>query len=229
MPLMALGSLIIQTRCGYTDRETVQQITENPYLQYFIGLKEYQLTPPFTPVALVKFRKRFKKDRLDRINERIVSAQQATEGENEAKDDDHDDPQGGSYPPDASKPEDNNADNATSSEPQSNQGMLILDATCIPADIKYPTDLGLLNDAREKLEEIIDTLHKANGKKGKKPRTYRENARKAYLSVSKQRSPRKASLRQGLKRQLQYSKRNLRHIDQMLQKGALGIEALSRR
>ncbi|MGI6685677.1 MAG: transposase [Bacillota bacterium] len=31
---MALGSLIIQARCGYTDRETVQQITENPYLQY---------------------------------------------------------------------------------------------------------------------------------------------------------------------------------------------------
>ena len=33
---MALGSLIIQTRCGYTDRELVQQITENPYLQYSV-------------------------------------------------------------------------------------------------------------------------------------------------------------------------------------------------
>ena len=50
---MALGSLIIQTRCSYTDREVVQQLMENPYLQYFIGLKEYQLSPPFTPVALV--------------------------------------------------------------------------------------------------------------------------------------------------------------------------------
>ncbi len=94
---MALGSLIIQTRCGYTDRELVQQITENPYLQYFLGLKEYQLTPVFTPVALVKFRKRFKKDRLDKINERIAvalaSAQvaQAAEDAESKKDDDHDD------------------------------------------------------------------------------------------------------------------------------------------
>src|SRR5574344_2127471 len=56
---MALGALIIQARCGYTDRELVQQITENPYLQYFLGLKEYQLTRPFTPAVLVKFRKRF--------------------------------------------------------------------------------------------------------------------------------------------------------------------------
>jgi hypothetical protein len=33
---MALGSLIIQAHCGYTDpdQETVQQTTENLYLQY---------------------------------------------------------------------------------------------------------------------------------------------------------------------------------------------------
>ena len=35
---MALGSLIIQTKFQYSDRELVEQITENPYLQYFIGL-----------------------------------------------------------------------------------------------------------------------------------------------------------------------------------------------
>ena len=47
------------------------------------------------------------------------------------------------------------------SEPQ-NQGRLILDATCAPADIKYPTDLGLLNQAREHTEKIIDALHNKN-------------------------------------------------------------------
>jgi hypothetical protein len=30
----------------------------------------------------------------------------------------------------------------------------LLDATCTPADIKYPTDIGILNEAREKTEEI---------------------------------------------------------------------------
>jgi hypothetical protein len=32
---MALGSLIIKERLGISDRETVEQIKENPYLQYF--------------------------------------------------------------------------------------------------------------------------------------------------------------------------------------------------
>jgi hypothetical protein len=36
---MALGALIIKEKCGFSDRETVEQITENPYLQYFIGLE----------------------------------------------------------------------------------------------------------------------------------------------------------------------------------------------
>lgn len=37
----ALGALIIQTKFQYPDRELVEQITENPYLQYFIGLPGY--------------------------------------------------------------------------------------------------------------------------------------------------------------------------------------------
>lgn len=34
---MALGSLMIQKQCGYSDRERLEQITENPYYQSFIG------------------------------------------------------------------------------------------------------------------------------------------------------------------------------------------------
>lgn len=32
-----------------------------------------------------------------------------------------------------------------------NQGTMLLDATCAPADVAYPTDLNLSNEAREKL------------------------------------------------------------------------------
>jgi hypothetical protein len=38
----------------------------------------------------------------------------------------------------------------TEAQTTSNQGKLLLDATCAPADISYPTDLSLLNEAREK-------------------------------------------------------------------------------
>jgi hypothetical protein len=37
---MALGALIIKDKLGISDRETVEQIKKNPYLQYFIGLEE---------------------------------------------------------------------------------------------------------------------------------------------------------------------------------------------
>jgi len=44
---IALGALLIKERLGTSDRETVEQIRENPYLQYFLGLMEYQDKPPF--------------------------------------------------------------------------------------------------------------------------------------------------------------------------------------
>ena len=40
-----------------------------------------------------------------------------------------------------------------------NKGKLILDATCAPADISYPNDLGLLNQARQQTEKILDSLY----------------------------------------------------------------------
>lgn len=54
----ALGSLIIQKKFCFSGRELVEQITENPYLQYFIGLPSYQEEPPFDASTLVLFRKR---------------------------------------------------------------------------------------------------------------------------------------------------------------------------
>ena len=44
---MALGALIIKQKLGTSDRETVEQIKENPYLQYFIGMSSYSNKPPF--------------------------------------------------------------------------------------------------------------------------------------------------------------------------------------
>jgi transposase, IS5 family len=72
--------------------------------------------------------------------------------------------------------------------PPKNRGKLILDATCAPGDISYPTDLGLLNQARKQTEKIIDFLFElVLGELDKKPRTYREKARKDYREVAKKR------------------------------------------
>ena len=55
---MALGALIIQTKFQYSDRELVEQIAENPYLQYFIGLPSFREEAPFDASTRVFFRKR---------------------------------------------------------------------------------------------------------------------------------------------------------------------------
>jgi len=53
---MAFGALYIQQRLGVADRETVGLITESPYLQFFIGLSDYQFTRPFDALIMVHFR-----------------------------------------------------------------------------------------------------------------------------------------------------------------------------
>src|SRR6056297_2745649 len=70
---VALGALIIKERLGTADEETVEQIRENPYLQYFLGFEEYSEEAPFHPTLFVHFRKRLGKEALRAINDRISS------------------------------------------------------------------------------------------------------------------------------------------------------------
>jgi hypothetical protein len=89
--------------------------------------------------------------------------------------------------------------------------------------------LGLLNQSRIQTEKIIDILYKSElGKLKKKPRTYRKIARKDYLAVAKKRQPSWKQRKKAIKKQLQYLKRNLSHIDQLCEQGA-SLTQLSRR
>jgi IS5 family transposase len=96
-----------------------------------------------------------------------------------------------------------------------NRGEVIYDATACPQDIAYPTDLGLLNRSREITEELIDVLHRKQPL-GKKPRTYRKTARKAYLKAAQNKNPSKKTIRKGIKSQLQYLRRNFKTVERML-------------
>jgi transposase, IS5 family len=69
---IALGSLIIKERLGTSDRETVEQIKENPYLQYFLGMAEYSNQAPFEASMLVHFRQRIGEEIVNKINRKIV-------------------------------------------------------------------------------------------------------------------------------------------------------------
>jgi transposase, IS5 family len=187
---VAFGAMIIKETLGLTDEETVEQIRENPYLQYFLGYTEYSTKKPFDPSLMVFFRKRFGLKNLTEINETICKMQK--------KDDDEPPAAGGG--------------GTTKPEETENKGKMLMDATCVPADIRYPTDLGLLNEAREITEKFIDILYEPLRGKIAKPRTYRNSARKKYLAVAKMRKPRKNQLRKAIRQQLNFVRRNLKHI-----------------
>lgn len=54
------------------DREVVQQISENVYLQHFVGLSSFQQSAPFDPSLLVTIRKRLGADMMLELNELIL-------------------------------------------------------------------------------------------------------------------------------------------------------------
>ena len=201
---IAFGSLIIKERLGITDEETVEQIVENPYLQYFLGLHQYREKPLFDPSMMVRFRSRFSEEHHQRINSRIIEL--ATREREPASNNDHKD--------------------GDDTDPP-NAGKLLVDATCTPADITYPTDLKLLGEARKKTELYIDHLHAIDIGKKKKPRTYRRKARSQHLAVAKQKKPGHKKIRKAIGQQLRYIKRNLGHIDRMLESGA-SLDVLSK-
>ena len=75
---MALGALIVKEKLGISDRKTVEQIRENPYLQYFIGQSSYSNEPPFDPSLLVHFRQRISPNLINKVNERLVEKMRST-------------------------------------------------------------------------------------------------------------------------------------------------------
>ena len=210
---VALGALIIQEKLGLTDEETVAQIQENPYLQYFIGNERYRDERPFDSSMMVYFRKRLRYEELNGINDLVHEKHRKREdrGQQDQKDKRND--KGG----------DTGDQSPSGEEEQKNSGKLIVDTSCAPADIRYPTDLNLLNEAREKSERIIDRLHEPLRGVKKKVRTYRQRARRDYLRAAKKRKLTAKAVQRAIGKQLRYVKRDLEHIEELSEKSSLSL------
>jgi hypothetical protein len=188
---VAFGALVIKHELKLSDEDTVTVIRENPHCQYFLEYSEFTDVPPFDSIKMVAFRRRFPAEGLAEINEAIIRRQTKEDDPSSSSDD----------------------------EPPSSHGTLILDATFVPADIHYPTDAGVLNDAREKSEQLLDVLHARGG--GKKPRTLRLIARKNYLTLVRNKRPSFRLIRKTRCSQLQYLRRNLGHLERMAETSPL--------
>jgi len=252
-PRILIGSVIIKHLNDYDDRETIEQIRENIYLQYFLGFEGFSTESPFDASLFVDIRKKLTPELLQAINERLLSITQELllpdrvdlpsenpEDEDQSKDQQH-----------------ASTDSSPSSKEESitHKGVLLMDATVAPQAIAYPTDLNLLNDGRVMSEKIIDFLYLSYKQKQqetdkllaltsqpnsisfsldleiekvnyerisevfstlKKPRTYRQKARKDYLKVAQSKKPSKKKIRLAVGKQLRYLRRNLKHVASLL-------------
>ena len=169
---VAYGALYIKEREVLTDERTVEHIAENAYMQYFLGYREFREEAPFDASMMTHFRKRFPPEAIQKINEELYRRTHPQ------KDDDD--------------------ENGSGSGDGDNCGTLIMDATVAPSDVRYPTDLGLLNECRENTEVMIDVLWEHSSKIGHKTNYSRKKARKGYLKTAKQRKPRKKQLRHAI-------------------------------
>ena len=182
---IVLGALIIKHHENLSDVGTIEAIAENIYMQYFLGLPSFKTESVFAPSLFVEIRKRLGLDYWNEVNEIIIK-------HNVPKKKDDDEPR----------------------DVPTNKGTINIDATIVEQDIQYPTDLGILNESREKLEELIDVICAKTGQE--KPRLYRIRARKQYLNVAKKKKRTYKIIRKAVGQQLNYVSRNLKKVELLL-------------
>lgn len=186
-PRVIIGALIIKHKLKLSDEETLQTISENPYMQMFLGLDTYCPSLLFSPTLFCEIRKKLGKETFDKFNELLIKLSSIEQDE---------------------KKED-------VSEHPVNKGKLKIDASVADQYIRYPNDLGILNEVRENTEQLIDQLF-ALLTWEIKPRTYRKVAHSRYVTMAKMKNKPKNKLRMEIRYQLNCIERNLKSIDKML-------------
>jgi len=213
-----IGAMLIKHKLTLSDEETVFQIQENPYLQFFLGYQQYEPEFVFTPSLFVTIRKRLGEEEFNKMSDALIEsafpskpAQRQVKRKNEdgSQDDNQEKPE--------NKEKTNSSDISEKIEPppKTNKGKIIIDATVADQAIKYPTDLDLLNNSRKISEELIDKLYK-KGLVKTKPRTYRRKAKKEFLTLAKKKNKTRSELRKAIGGQLNYLRRNLKTINKIL-------------
>lgn len=172
---MVIGSLIIKHIKEVSDEELIDEVLESPYLQFFLGLQQFQSEAPFDSSSLSNVRKRlgektfaeFEKTLIDMLVENGLIQ-----------------PRG-----------------------------LLKDATVFESEITYPTDTGLLNKARQ---YCVKQIRKYSKVVGKKFRTYCRVAHQTYVTFTKKRRKTKKEIRRMQKQLLQYLRRNIGQLSELI-------------
>lgn len=194
-----IGAVIIKHILNLSDRETVLQIQENMFMQFFLGYASFTNEAPFDHSLFCDIRERLNESIMKSISEVIIAEGQVWLEK-----------------PNAPKNKDKKQEiDKEDTPPPTHKGNLLMDATVSPQNITFPTDLKLLNASRLKSEELIDKLFDPAIHLEGKPRTYRKIARKEFLVTQKKKRKTHKEITEANTKQLQYLKRNLGHLENL--------------
>jgi len=126
---LIIGAVIVKHKLTLSDEETVMQIQENPYLQYFVGFSSYKDEQPFAPSLFVEIRKRMRVAVFSHFEHVILEIIGMAKSR-------------GTKQPDPVE------------EQVKHNGKMLVDATVAEQAICYPTDFNLLNEAREDIGTV---------------------------------------------------------------------------
>ena len=173
---MVIAALIIKHKLSLSDEETILTIQENPYMQYMCGLTEYSDQPIFDPSLFTTIRKRITIEDVNALTLELAKKAQ------QKKDKD-----------------DNDEDNTFSGMTQPTD--VKADATCADAEVRYPTDIDLIEDGSKYIDRMIDKV--CGIKKIRKPAGVERNRIRAiYLNVIKRKHKGSKLIKDALSRML---------------------------
>lgn len=191
---MVVGALIVKHMMNLSDEETILMIQENPYMQYLAGLTEYQTTPVFTPELLTVVRKRLGEDFF---NEVTLMLKRREEGGKEG---------GGEQ----------DAGGYMDEDGEMHAGLMKVDATCTEAEMKYPTDIGLLEDGSREVNRLTVKICARLGLR--EPRTLRGQSRSVFVQYTKRKHKGATLMKQTRQHQIHYLKSDIETLMDILAK-----------
>lgn len=242
---IVIGALIVKHKMKLDDRETIQYIKENMYVQFFLGLSNYTAEDVFDRSLFTLLRYRLGADKFDQMSCSIISTALGLDSEQDENEVQTAAPHKDTDLQDSTKDLGSSSQAVLGDDQVKQQeklkekeaeatkaiskfkGKLKLDATVADQMIKYPTDLDLLNASRQESERIIDILCKILQKE--KPRIHRRKARQEYLSIAKKKKKTGKQIRKAIGKQLNFLKRNLTIINGFREQiGTVGLPLSNR-
>ncbi len=211
---IVLAALIVKHKLNLDDRGVILSIQENIYLQYFCGLKSFTTKPVFDASLFVDIRERLGHNEFDSFNRLIINrSEDLKDGRSRIRRE----PQQNE---DKTEEDDKTNEGSGTTNKPTNKGTLKVDATIADQEITYPNDVKVLNECRENLERMIDELYNKLTD-GAKPRTYKRNARRDFMNFIKKKRKSRQEIRKGVRKQLQYVNRDIKHLNRLLDNDTL--------